>query len=46
MGFKLRGKKKNWSSHHGAPETNLTRNHEVVGSILALLSGLRDLALL
>ena len=30
-----------WSSHHGAAETNLTRNHEIVGSILALFSGLR-----
>ena len=30
-----------WSCHHGAVETNLIRNHEVVGSILAFLSGLR-----
>ena len=29
------------SSHCGAAETNPTRNHEVVGSILASLSGLR-----
>ena len=29
------------SCHHGAEETNLTRNHEVVGSIPASLSGLR-----
>ena len=31
------------SSHSGAAETNPTRNHKVVGSILALLSGLRTL---
>ena len=29
------------SSHDGTAETNLTRNHEVAGSILASLSGLR-----
>ena len=34
-------KPKYWSSHYGAAETNLTRNHEVVGLIPALLSGLR-----
>ena len=30
-----------WSSHRGTVEINLTRNREVGGSILALLSGLR-----
>ena len=29
------------SSHRGTKEMNLTRNQEVVGSILALLNGLR-----
>ena len=28
-------------SHRGAPETNVTKNHEVAGSIPALLTGLR-----
>ena len=36
----------NWSSHHGAVETNLTSNHEVVGSILDLIQWVKDLALL
>ena len=34
-------KKKKRSSCRGAEETNPTRNHEVAGSIRALLSGLR-----
>ena len=34
-------KKKKMSSHRGAVEMNPTRNHEVVGMILAFLSGLR-----
>ena len=38
---KKKKKKKKRSSHCSSAETNLTRNHEVVGSILTLLSGLR-----
>ena len=34
-------KKCSWSSYRGSMETNPTRNHEVVGSIPGLLSGLR-----
>ena len=34
------------SSHHGAAETNPTRNHEVVGLIPGLNQWLKDLALL
>ena len=34
------------SSHCGTAETNLTRNHEVAGSIPGLTQGVRDLALL
>ena len=33
------------SSYLGAAETNLTRNHEVVGSIPGLVQWVRDLAL-
>ena len=34
------------SSHHGAAEINLYRNHEVVGSIPRLAQWVKDLALL
>ena len=34
-----------WSSYCGAAETNLTRNHEVVGSIPGLAEWVKDLAL-
>ena len=30
-----------WSSHHGAAETNPTRNHEVSGSIPGLTQGVK-----
>ena len=33
------------SSHDGAAETNLTRNHELVGLILGLAQWVKDLAL-
>ena len=32
--------------HRGAVEANLTRNHEVAGSIPGLAQGVKDLALL
>ena len=34
-----------WSSHHGPVEMNLTRKHEVVGSIPSLAQCIKDLAL-
>ena len=34
-----------WSSHCGTAETNLTSNHEVVGSIPGLTQWVKDLAL-
>ena len=39
-------KNNNWSSCHGAVETNPTRNHEVTGSIPGLAQRVKDLALL
>ena len=34
-----------WNSRHGAAETNPTRNQEVVGLILGLPQGVKDLVL-
>lgn len=34
-----------WSSHRGSAEINLTRNHELVGSIPGLAQWVKDLAL-
>ena len=39
-------KKEVGSSHHGAEETNPTRNHEVAGLILGLAQWVKDLVLL
>ena len=38
-------KQLNWSSHRGAAEMNLTRNHEVTGLIPGLAQWVKDLAL-
>ena len=37
--------KSSWSFHGGAAETNSTRNHKVVGSILGLAQWVKDLVL-
>ena len=35
----------NWSSHHGAAETNLARNHEVADLIPGITQWVKDQAL-
>ena len=39
---KKKKERKKWSSRHGTAETNLTRNHEVTGSILGLTQWVKD----
>ena len=42
---KLSQEEIHWSSYHGTEETNPTRNHEVVGSVLGPTQWLKDLAM-
>ena len=42
QGYVLLKKEKNWSSHRGAAETNLTRNQKVAGSIPGLAQRVKD----
>ena len=46
LGINLAKETKDRSSHCGTEETNLTSNHEVVGSSLDLLQCVKDLAVL